>query len=81
MHSTALSLTLPALTNSQRTHLLEDHPLCSLYELFETLPDPRCKSGQRYTLPYLLTCLVAALLCNCNSTLAVGEWCRENLTF
>lgn len=78
MHSTALSLTLPALTNNQRHHLLEDHPLCSLYELFETLADPRCKSGQRYTLPYLLTCLVAALLCNCNSTLAVSEWCREH---
>ena len=27
------------------------------------------------SLPYLLTCLVAALLCNCNSLEAVGQWC------
>jgi hypothetical protein len=78
MHSTAISLTLPALTNSQRQQLLEQANLCSLYELFATIPDPRRKEGQRYELPYLLTCLVAALLCNCNSTLAVGEWCREH---
>ena len=45
----------------------------ALYELFTTIPDPRRKEGQRYELPYLLTCLVAALLCNCNSTLAVGS--------
>jgi predicted transposase YbfD/YdcC len=80
MHSTALSLTLPALTNSQRQQLLEKQPLCSLFELFETLADPRCKAGRRYELAYLLTCLVAALLCNCNSTLAVAQWCREHRT-
>ena len=78
MHATAISLTLPALTNSQRQYLLEDTPVCSLYELFATIPDPRRKEGQRYELPYLLTCLVVALLCNCNSTLAVGQWCREH---
>jgi predicted transposase YbfD/YdcC len=78
MNSTAISLTLPALTNSQRQQLLEQANMCSLYELFATIPDPRRKEGQRYELPYLLTCLVAALLCNCNSTLAVGEWCREH---
>ena len=78
MNSTAISLTLPALTNSQRQQLLEQANLCSLYELFTTIPDPRRKEGQRYELPYLLTCLVAALLCNCNSTLAVGEWCLEH---
>jgi hypothetical protein len=78
MHSTAISLTLPALTNTQRQQLLEDTSVCSLYELFATIPDPRRKEGQRYELPYLLTCLVVALLCNCNSTLAVGQWCREH---
>jgi predicted transposase YbfD/YdcC len=78
MNSTAISLTLPALTTSQRQQLLEQANMCSLYELFTTIPDPRRKEGQRYELPYLLTCLVAALLCNCNSTLAVGEWCREH---
>jgi predicted transposase YbfD/YdcC len=71
-------LTLPALTNDQRQQLLEDSNVCSLYELFATIPDPRHKEGQRYELPYLLVCLVAALLCNCNSTLAVGQWCREH---
>jgi predicted transposase YbfD/YdcC len=78
MHSTAISFTLPALTNSQRQQLLDQANMCSLYELFTTIPDPRRKEGQRYELPYLLSCLVAALLCNCNSTLAVGEWCREH---
>jgi hypothetical protein len=70
-------LTVPALTKSQRHHLLEDHPLCRLSELCETLPDPRRRSGQRSTLPSVVTCLVAALLCNGNSTLAGSEWCRE----
>lgn len=78
MHSTAISLTIPALTTSQRQQLLEKTHLCSLFELFTTLPDPRCKAGRRYELAYLLTCLVAALLCNCNSTLAVAQWCREH---
>lgn len=77
MHSTALSMTLPALTSSQRQQLLADASMCSLYELFGTIADPRRKEGQRYELAYLLTCLVAALLCNCNSTLAIGQWCRE----
>src|SRR5437016_13462080 len=77
MNSTAISLTLPALTNSQRQQLLEQANMCSLHELFATIPDPRRKEGQRYELAFLLTCLVAALLCNCNSTLAVGQWCRE----
>jgi hypothetical protein len=39
------------------------------------LKDPRKRRGQRYDLPFLLTCLVAALLCNCNSLEAVGQWC------
>jgi hypothetical protein len=64
MHSTEISLTLAALTNSQRQQLLEDTPVCSLYKLFATFPDPRRKEGQRYELPYLLMCLVVALLCN-----------------
>ncbi|MGO8948515.1 MAG: ISAs1 family transposase [Ktedonobacterales bacterium] len=51
--------------------------LRSLYAAFHTLADPRSRHGRRYDLPFLLTCLVAALLCNCNSTCAVGQWCRE----
>lgn len=77
MHSTVPSLTLPSLASDERERLLADKSLCSLFAVFTTLPDPRCKQGQRYDLPYLLTCLVAALLCHCDSTLAVGQWCRD----
>lgn len=76
-YSTALPLTLPSLTSDQRQHLLADQPLLSLYEVFTTIPDPRSKHGLRYELAFLLTCLVAALLCNGHSTLAVGQWCRD----
>ncbi len=76
-HSTALPLTLPSLTSDRRQHLLEEQPLLSLYELFTTIPDPRSRHGLRYELPFLLTCLVAGLLCNCDSTLAVAQWCRD----
>jgi hypothetical protein len=75
--STALPLTLPELPSDHRQRLLEENPLLSLYELFATIPDPRSKHGLRYELAFLLTCLVAALLCNCDSTLAVGQWCRD----
>jgi hypothetical protein len=34
--------------------------------------------GFRYELAFLLTCLLAALLCHCNSTEAVAQWCREH---
>jgi len=77
MHSTALPLTLPSLTNDRRQDLLKQKPLLSLYELFATVPDPRSKHGLRYELAIVLTCLVAALLCHCDSTLAVGQWCRD----
>jgi len=76
-YSTALPLILPSLTSDQRQHLLEEQPLLSLYEVFATIPDPRSKHGLRYELAYLLTCLVAGLLCNCDSTLAVAAWCRD----
>ena len=77
MYSTALPLTLPSLTDEHRLQLLEDATLMSLFDIFATIPDPRSSHGLRYELPYLLTCLVAAMLCNCNSTVAVAQWCRE----
>jgi predicted transposase YbfD/YdcC len=52
--------------------------MTSLHMVLAQVPDPRARSGRRYELPFLLTCLVAALLCNCNSTRAVGQWCREH---
>jgi len=76
-HSTALPLTLPEFPSDHRQQLLEEQPLLSLYEVFATIPDPRSKHGLRYDLPFLLMCLIAALLCNCDSTLAVGQWCRD----
>src|SRR5581483_5533875 len=45
--------------------------------VFAVVPDPRARRGRRYDLPFLLTCLVAALLCNCDTLAAVGQWCRE----
>lgn len=57
---------------------LGEASLASLYAAFGAIADPRSAHGRRYDLPFLLTCLVAALLCNCNSTSAVGQWCREH---
>ncbi len=50
-----------------------------LSEAFVAVPDPRGCHGRRDDLPFLLTCLVASLLCNCNcnSTTAIGQWRRE----
>lgn len=45
--------------------------------MFATIPDPRSKHGLRYELPYVLTCLVAGLLCHCDSTLAIAAWSRD----
>src|SRR5213080_2720797 len=80
MNSIVPSLTLPSLTSDERERLLADKSLRSFFAVFATIPDPRSKQGQRYDLPYLLSCLVAALLCNCDSTLAVGQWCRDQQT-
>lgn len=78
MYSTAQTLALPSLSTDQQHHLLEAPTLMSLYEAFAAVPDPRSKHGQRYDLPSLLTCLVAALLCNGNSLEAVGQWCGDH---
>src|SRR5437763_6116597 len=77
MYSTALTLTLPDIPAEQQAALRADAPLLSLYEAFAAVPDPRSRHGQRYDLPYLLTCLMAALLCNSTSLEAVGQCCRD----
>jgi len=77
MDSISLSIHLPELPSSQRERLFKEGALISIYEIFATIPDPRRRQGLRYELAYLLTCLVAALLCGRNSTLAVAEWCRD----
>ncbi len=70
---------LPRLSEEEREQLLTQAYLHTLVEMLEAIPDPRGKHGLRYDLPYLLTCLIAALLCNCQSTEAVSQWCREHL--
>lgn len=79
MYCIAEGRVLPPLTDEERQELLKQAHLCSLVEMLEAVPDPRGKHGLRYDLPFLLTCLIAALLCNCNSSEAVSQWCQEHL--
>ena len=79
MYCIAERRVLPSLTEGERHHLLTQAHLHTLVELLEAIPDPRGKHGLRYDLPYLLTCLIAALLGNCHSTEAVSHWCREHV--
>jgi len=81
MYSTPVATAVAALvplSEAERLALLREAPLTSLAAAFAHVPDPRRRAGQRYSLPFLLICLVAALLCNCNSTQAVEEWCRAH---
>jgi DDE_Tnp_1-associated len=71
---------LPPRSLEQAEILLSEAALQSLADLFEAVPDPRGAHGLRYELPFLLTCLVAALLCNCDGTEAVAQWCRDHRT-
>jgi predicted transposase YbfD/YdcC len=68
------------LTAQERAALFTDERLRTLPAAFATVPDPRNRRGQRYDLPFLLLCLVAALLCDCNSLEAVGRWTRDHRT-
>jgi len=54
--------------------------LATLPAVFASVPDPRSRHGQRDDLPFLLTCLVAALLCGCDSRDAVGQWTYDRRT-
>jgi predicted transposase YbfD/YdcC len=76
MDSTALLPAMSSLTQEQRDQLRAEAALLSLYQLFARVPDPRSRHGQRYDLAFLLTCLVAAMLCNCNHSEAIAQWCR-----
>src|SRR5436305_4929557 len=77
MYSTVVSPILNPLTNEQRDELQEKAALLSLHQALAAVPDPRSPHGLRYDLPFLLTCLVAALLCNCDHSEAVAQWCRD----
>src|ERR1700730_15367829 len=76
MDCTAFSQPLSSLTVQEREQLRNECALLSLAQAFVHLPDPRSRHGLRYDLPFLLTCLVAALLCNCNHSEAIAHWCR-----
>ena len=81
MYSTPLDQALAQLasrSHSERQALLRDARLTCLAAVFATLPDPRARRGRRYSVPFLPTCLVAALLCQCNSTHAVEQWCAAH---
>ena len=78
MYSTALPFTLPPSAAPYRHDLLGEASLLSLYDAFVWVPDPRSRHGRRSALPFLLTCFVAALLCNCNHSEAVGQGCQAH---
>jgi hypothetical protein len=77
MDSSTLSEALAALENSQRKELLKDGNLVSIYQIFETIPDPRRPQGRRYELAYLLTCLTAAMLSK--GPAGAGVWTAQIL--
>jgi hypothetical protein len=78
MYCIARQCVLPPLSKEQADNLLTEAALHSLAEVFEAVPDPRGAHGLRYDLPFLLTCLAAALLCNCDGSEAVAQWCRNH---
>ncbi len=78
MKSSAVLSVVPPMTDAARAALLCDASLHTLYGAFTAVPDPRSCHGRRYELPFLLLCLTTALLCNCNSLDAVGQWCRDH---
>jgi DDE_Tnp_1-associated len=79
MYCIAEKVVLPVLSEQEPKGLLEKAARLRVYEILDAVPDPRGKHGLRYELSFLLTCLLAALLCNCNSTEAVAQWCREQV--
>jgi len=60
--------------------VLTEAALHRLSDLFEAVPDPRGAHGLRSDLPFLLTCLIAALLCNCDGSEAVAQWGHDHVS-
>ena len=78
MYCIAEQRVLPPLSDEQSYTLVQQALLHTLAFLLEAMPDPRGRHGLRYDLPFLLCTLIAALLCNCNGSEAVAQWCREH---
>ena len=75
MQSTALvDLLAAAVAETEE----DGRPTPALIEAFAGVPDPRRRQGRRYPLPFLLGALVLALLCNCDTLEAVGQWCAAH---
>lgn len=79
MYCIAQRCVLPSFSQEQAEDLLSEAGLQRLVTVLEAVPDPRGRHGLRYDLPFLLTCVIAALLCNCDGTEAVAQWCRDHV--
>jgi len=77
MQSTALPPLLTDVPAAERARLLDDEALRHVPAVCAAVPDPRGRQGRRSPLPFLRTCLVAALRCDGNATAAIGQWCYE----
>jgi predicted transposase YbfD/YdcC len=75
MQSTVI-LTLVATAVAAREE--DAGPAPALIAAFARVPDPRRRQGRRYPLPFLLGALVLAVLCNCDTLEAVGQWCAAH---
>src|SRR5213593_4892551 len=60
MQDTPVPPFFAALTAAERAQLFTDAHLGTLPGALAAIPDPRKRRGQRYDLPFLLTCLGAA---------------------
>jgi len=80
MQSTVVRALLDAHTAAASEGASPEAALTTLPAVFASIPDPRSRHGQRYDLPFLLTCLVAALLCGCDALDAVGQWTHDRRT-
>ncbi len=77
MQSTAVLTLRDAHTAAAREATSPEAALATLPAVFAAVPDPRSRHGQRDDLPFLLTCLVAALLRGCDALDAVGQWTHD----
>ena len=68
-----MQYTRPVLT-TQQPHAQIELALSDLEQAFAAIPDPRRAQGRVYRLPNLLCLMLAGLLCNCLSVLAIAEW-------